>query len=136
MNTCIHIKALTRKIQLFKQTSNNSWRASNAKRTKTYLQTTPGSARKAVSDNGFNSGYHTCLLTSPKTIDSLLWFCTGHQILPRNNQIQRSIYSKDGFVWMISRELQFEVCNHGNPPTPHSKGRTLLERKRKLGGCQ
>ena len=89
----------------------------------------PVLAKKAVNDNGLNCGYHTCLLTSPRTIGSLLWsLYWPPKCWPETNRLQDISPAKTGLSG-ISRELQFGVCNHGNPPMAREGGQFYREEK-------
>ena len=81
--------------------------------------------RKAVSNNGFNCGYHTCLLTNPRNFSFYVFLdpIWATKMLSWNRLPDISP-AKIG-LFGISRELQSKVCSHvePQPSSPPSKGR-------------
>ena len=71
---------------------------------------------KAVNECGLNCGHHTCLLTNSISVSGLLWSMFRPPKCPEIKILPDISPSKMGLFW-ISRELQFGVCNHGEPST-------------------
>ena len=76
-------------------------------------------------------GNGTCLLTYPRAVESLLWSpYRPPKLWPKTNRlpvISPGKKKKKG-SFRTSRELQFKVCNYGEPTckSPHGKGRRTL----------
>ena len=96
----------------------------------------PGVGEKAVSNSGLNCGYHTILLTSPKTVGGLLWFpYRPPKCWPEINRLPDISPTKMD-LFKVSRELQFEVCNHCEPHKSSCtrKGKHFYRGERKSRG--
>ena len=87
---------------------------------------------------GVNCGYGTCLLTISTAFRGLLWSLYGPpKCWPKINKLPDISPAKMG-LFRISRELQFEIGNHGKPcASPHiaREGECFYRGRKEVGSA-